>query len=75
MVWDICLADMMYEYVILSKDNENSESLAERILDFPRTVINPFDIFWKDEKYRSRIEINKNQQKKRLNEIIKKIYL
>ena len=45
MVWDICLADMMYEYVILSKDDENSESLAERILDFPRTVINPFDIF------------------------------
>ena len=60
MVWDIVLADIIWEDIQLSKDDENSQSLADRILDLQNVVINPIDIYWKDKKVQKK---NKNKEK------------
>ena len=61
-VWDIILADIIYEDIDLTKDDENSQSLAERILDFQHVVINPIDTFWKDKKVQKKNRNKENHQ-------------
>ena len=46
-IWNICLADMIYENVILMKDSKQTQLLAKRILDLRNVAINPADIWIK----------------------------
>ena len=49
-VWDICLADMVHENIVLMKDDDNSNALTERILDARHVATNPADFWWNDKK-------------------------
>lgn len=44
-IWNIALADMVHENVILMKDDTNSHTFARRLLDYRYVDVNPCD-FW-----------------------------
>ena len=82
-VWDICLADMIHENIVLAKDTDRTEELANRIIDLERVLINPVNIHWVDKKVKkanrdlsqpSLKDINKNQKKDLVETILDEDY-
>ena len=49
-VWNICLADMIHEDIVLTKDTERSNALADKILEMQPVLDNPLSAWWNDKK-------------------------
>ena len=47
-VWNICLADMIHEDIVLTKDTERSNALADKILEMQPVLDNPLSAWWND---------------------------
>ena len=70
-VWSIVAADMVRYRVEITKDDDNSTLLTEKILDMLHIAVNPMDIYWTDTKFKNNNQIKKITKEKAINNLKK----